>query len=266
MIQILETDNYGKFVLSNFNRDVKKTWNLEATMLEFGWKDAYPMDVKRLEDGRLEIRDGHHRFFVARKLGIPVKYVECQDDITMAQRVLTVVPWSLRDFLDSFARTGLAAYTAILEYHQRTGINLSSCISMLAEDSGGTGNSSKQFKDGTYRLGDQTHANLVAEIALQCKKYKFRWWNSAAFLQSIAKIVRAEGFDPQVLKSKIASFSEDLKREISWQKYIDLLEKIYNRRNQVKLPLAFKAAEAARKRNAAVQASKRVKCRTGAQA
>ena len=34
MARILETNNYGKFVLSPFNREVKKTWNLEAVLAQ----------------------------------------------------------------------------------------------------------------------------------------------------------------------------------------------------------------------------------------
>ena len=62
MARILETNNYGKFVLSPFNREVKRTWRLEQSLLKYGWLDEYPMAVTRLPDGKLRIDDGHNRF------------------------------------------------------------------------------------------------------------------------------------------------------------------------------------------------------------
>jgi hypothetical protein len=250
MARILETNNYGKFVVSEFNRDVKKTWNLEASMQKYGWIDAYPLHVIRQEDGRLQIKDGHHRFYVAQKLSIPIKYVECKDEITMAEMVRATVSWSMKDFLVSFVRCGKAAYVVVSNYHKKTGIGLSACISMLAGDSAGSGNWNKQFKDGTYRLGDPAHADIVGNIVLHCKKCGFPWWNNMHFVQAVSKIAWAEGFDPQVLKSKIAQFPEHMKKQAFKDDYIKMLDAIYNRQSRTKVPLAFNAEEAARKRNA----------------
>lgn len=252
MPKVLETNNYGMFVLSEFNRDVRKTWNLETSMQKYGWIDAYPLHVIRKEDRHLEIKDGHHRFYVARKLGIPVKYIECNDEITMAELVRATVPWSIRDFLDSFAKSGKEAYVKVLAFHMKTGISLVACISMMAGQSAGSGNWTRQFKEGTYRLGDLTHANTVALIVGECKKCGFPFWNNTQFVAAVSKVAWAEGFEPQILRNKISLFYELLKKQASKEEYVNMIELIYNYKSHDKVPLAFKAEEAAKRRNAAI--------------
>jgi len=76
MNKILESNNYQKFVISLFSRNVIKTQGLEESMLKFGFLDVFPVMVRRLDDGRLEILEGHHRFEVACRLGISIKYLK----------------------------------------------------------------------------------------------------------------------------------------------------------------------------------------------
>ena len=173
MKEILETKDYGKFVLSEFNRDVKKTWNLEASMQKHGWIYAYPLHVIKRADGLFEIKAGHHRFYVAKKLNIPVKYVECRDKASILDLEKATVPWTLQDYINSYVRMGKRPYIEVLEYHKRTGINLSACISMLAGDSADSGNWNAVFKAGDYRLGDNLHARIVGDIVLHSKRCGF---------------------------------------------------------------------------------------------
>src|SRR5690606_38818698 len=112
---------------------------------------------------------GHHRFTVARKLGIPVKYVVCDDAATIHELEKATTRWSIKDFLVSFVRCGDPAYITVYEYHKRTGIQISACISMLGGESAGSSNKNEDFKAGQFRLGDPTNANTVADLVLHCK-------------------------------------------------------------------------------------------------
>ena len=253
MPRILETNNYSKFVQSEFNREVVATWGLEQSLVKYGWWDEEPMPVVRLEDGKFRIEDGHRRFFAARKHGIPVKYVEVSKDrprVPQAVRDGTYKAWSLTDYLRSFAKNNIRAYMAVLEYHQRSGIKINACISMMSGGSAGSGNWRKQFKDGSYRLGDPAHALLVEKLVRHCRKHGFLYWNSTPFVNAISKIAWAEGFDPKVLMSKITTSPEQLRKHGTREEYILMLEAIYNRYSKELLPLAVKAEEAARKRDA----------------
>ncbi len=219
-------------------------------MAKHGWIDDYPAHVVRNpKTGKLQIKAGHHRFIVAQKLRIPIKYVECRDEATIHELERSNTPWTLRDYLDSFVRLGRQDYIQVLRYHQETGIYLNACISMLAGHSAGSNNWSRQFKDGAFRLGDPAHATVVGEIVLCCKKSGFPHACSRLFIEALSKVAWAEGFSPGILKRKISRYAEHLKKEPSKQAYVEMLDAIYNRGSQSKIPLAFLAEEAARKRN-----------------
>jgi hypothetical protein len=248
---VLESNNYSRFELLEFNRDVHKTRHLEMSMIKHGWIDAYPAHVVRNhKTGKLQIKAGHHRFIVAQRLRIAVKYVECRDEATIHELERSTTPWKLRDYLISYVRLGKVAYDRVLQYHQETGINLGACVSMLAGESAGSNNWHKQFKDGTYRLGDPIHATIVGEIVICCKRSGFPHACAKLFIEALSKIAWSEGFSPATLKKKISHYVEHMKKQPSKQAYIEMLDSIYNRGSQKKIPLAFLAEEAARKRSA----------------
>lgn len=57
-----------------------------------------------------------------------------------------------------------------------------------------------------------------------------------------------EGFDPAILKKKISSFHRHMNIQPTKQSFVEMLEGIFNRQAHIKIPLAFNAEEAARKR------------------
>ena len=122
-MNISKTKNYDRFDLHEINRPVKNTKKLELSMIEHGFIDAHPLHVITNGNGKLKIKDGHHRFMVARKLGIPVKYVVCDDAAGIHQLVETTNKWSLRDYLSSYEQdrappTALHFHTSFLQIHQ----------------------------------------------------------------------------------------------------------------------------------------------------
>lgn len=248
-MRILETNNYNKFVLSPFQRDVKKTWGLEASFRCYGWRDAHPIEVIRQPDGKLMIVAGHHRFYVARKLGMMIKYIEVKEAMQLSVDEGTIQKWTLQQCLEGRVREGLPAYIRVRDYHEKTGIGLSSCISMLAGDSAGSGNWGPQFKDGLYTLGDPTHANIVGRLVIHCREKGCAVSNAQLLVNAFSKLAWAEGFDPEVMRNKIALYPELLKKQASKDDYVRLLADIYNRKSQTRVPLEHNAEEAARKRS-----------------
>lgn len=250
MAKIIETNNYDKFELHEFNRDIGRVKYLEESLRKYGWISAYPMHVVRNGSGKLKIKAGHHRFYVARSLGIPVKYVECSDDASIHELEKATTPWGMSDYLYSFCRKGQDAYLKVKEYHEATGITLSSCISMLGGHAAGSCNFADSFKDGTFQIRDTTHAGIVADIILHCKKCGIKWAANNSFVRAISRTAWAEGFDPSVLKHKISTFPYLIEKQPNVSAYTDMIEAVYNRQNKTRVPLAFNADKAARERNA----------------
>jgi hypothetical protein len=246
-MKIMESNNYNKFVLCSFNRDVKRTRWLEESMLKYGWLDAYPMQVKRLPNGNFEIIAGHHRYFVARKLGIPLKYVEENQEVSIHELEQATVPWTMRNWLDSHVRAGKKDYATLLEFHKKTGISISLCISLLSLYADG-GRLNANFKDGQFEVGSIKHALLVGEIIIFCKSVGIRFARDRSFVAAVAKISYADGFDAEILKKKIAAHQALMVKQPTMKEYIDLLDLVFNRAARVRVPLAFNAEEAARER------------------
>ena len=250
MSRILESTNYDKFDLLEFNRDLHDTTRLEKSMLEHGFIDAYPIHVVKGESGKLMIKGGHHRFVVARKLKIPVKYVVCDDNVSIHELEKTTAKWTLKDYLDSYIRLGYTEYMAVREYQEKTGLPLSTCMGLLGGNQNG-GNFNSQFKDGTYRVRDNSIAEPVGNLVLGCAERGVEFARIPSFVEAIAQCVLSGEFDCSTFMNKVSVNIQMMKKQASKDGYLDLIESVYNYKSQNKLPLAFLARESARKRNAA---------------
>lgn len=246
--QIRQSFDYEKFELHEFNRDVKKTKDLEASMREYGWISAYPMHVLKNGNGKYKIKAGHHRFTVAQKLGIPVKYVVCEDDIPIQRLEKTTVPWSVQNYHESFVRNGNPHYVAVEKYCEITGIGLSNAISLLAGETAGSNNKLNQFKAGTYKIGDRFHADVVGDIIIYLTNIGVKHSTQNLFVQAVSRCCRVSQFSVQQFKRKAKSFKALFERQATLDAYMQMIEEIYNRQSKAKIPLKHYAEEVGKKR------------------
>lgn len=255
MTTIQETSNYDRFELFDFNRDVGKTSALEKSMLAHGWLDPYPMHVVKNGSGKLKIKAGHHRFHVARKLGIPCKYVVAEDKgETIHELEVATRPWSMSDYLSSFCRIGNEDYLAVREYLELTGIPMNSAISLLAGDSAGSGNHGPKFKNGTYKIGDQSHATDVAQIVLGCANRGVPFSRHQLFVAAVSSVCRVPEFDQDLFLSRVETNVGLMTPQPTRDAYVSLIEQVYNhgaKRNRLALAFMAKECAAARSANAA---------------
>ena len=250
-MKILSTNNYSLFVLASFNRDVRRNRWLRESLLKFGWIPTRPLEVRRRHDGKLEIRDGHHRYLLACELKIDIYYGIVTDEATIPDLTVTERPWSVWDSLCGHLRTGKHAYMALNSYQKRTGIPLSSCIGLMSGQMSGTSsNKLQQFKEGTYAVGDMTLADMVGDIIILCQAAGVSFARNNYFVQAVSKICLAADFDPKMMMKKISKFSEFMVKQPSKQHYVKMLDEVYNRSSQAKVPLEFQANEASRQRSA----------------
>jgi hypothetical protein len=254
MAKIHETMDYEKFELLPVNRNVEKTRALEESMKKHGWISAYPMHVVSNGNGKLKIKAGHHRFYVARELGLAVKYVECNDSISIYELEKATNKWIMADYLASYVRAAKPAYTEVKRFCETTGIGISTAISMLGGHTAGTKNFNIKFKNGDFRLASRGHAYTVGDIVLHCKKHGIKWAHDYRFVEALSRIVQIKEIDVKVLKHKIRTFPFLLTKQPTLAAYQQMLEDIYNRQSRVPVPLSFLADQAARERNVARKA------------
>jgi ParB-like chromosome segregation protein Spo0J len=86
------TKDYDLFDLNEFNRPLHKDRSLENSMKEYGFMPSSPLQVAKNPNGKLKIIKGHHRFSIARKLGLNIWYVvdgSCTDIFYLEGRTIT---------------------------------------------------------------------------------------------------------------------------------------------------------------------------------
>ena len=247
MTRILESTDYSKFVLHEMNRDIHNTKALEASMKEYGWLDAYPMFVVKNGDGKLKIKAGHHRFYVAKKLKIPVKYVVMEHKLnqpSIQELEATSLHWTIRDYLESFCRQGKQDYIELKEYCDRTKVSLSYAIGMFSDVSAKSGgNKSKKFKDGQFRILTRDLPTKI-EVALQeLRNMGFGWVPNQSLVDSLCKLFQLDIFDFDTLKVRIAANPGLFVKHNTCDAMLDMIDKIYNHKARTRIPLGFKARE-----------------------
>jgi len=247
--QIKETINYCKFELLTFNRNVKSTRALEESFRRYGFLDAYPIHVVLNGSGKFKIKAGHHRFAVARKLNIPIKYIVVEDGgISIYELERSTRNWSLADYLESYCRTSNGEYLAVRRYHQRTGIALSRCIAILGKQISES-NLRNQFYCGKFKVNDKKFADTIEEIVDICKAYVPNVATKSNFVGALCRIVFVEQFSVSRFSMKMKSHGLRLMDPASTiAEHTGNIERIYNFQTVDKIPLSFLADEAAKNR------------------
>lgn len=247
--KVLESNNYRMFELWEVNRDVNKIKKLTQSMKTYGWIDSKPMSVIQVGNGKYKIRDGHHRFYIAESLGIPVKYVVDTDSATPYELDDSTNKWSMLDCLTSYCRAGKVEYLKVKTYCEDTGVGMALAASMLMGESAGSGNYHESFRRGTYKANPHSnHAEIVRGIVLCLKQSGVKFYNTTHLVQAISKCAWVDQFSSDHLKSKIKKYAYVMEKKANLDQYLTMLEEIYNRQSQQKIPLKYFAIEKAKER------------------
>lgn len=250
-MKIYQTSDYEIFDMHEFNRDVKKIKGLVKSMSMHGHIPAYPLHVQKDKGGKLKVKAGHHRLFVAMKLGIPVYYVICDDIATIYELEKATNPWSMADHMASHCRVGKEDYIEVRDYCTRTGIPMGMAASMFYGNQAGTSNHAEVFKAGTFKIKDRKHAMAVADVVLHMKHCGVDCYNANLLVKSISRVLYVNEFDVELFKLKVKSHVHMITKQANEQEYMNMIEAVYNRQNKEKIPLAFLADAAAKARNVA---------------
>lgn len=247
------TKDYSRFELCQFNRDVNKTKALKESMKRHGYIPAYPIHSVVSPSGKLQIKAGHHRFEVAQELGIGVFYVVSDDNATVHELEKATVSWSIKDYLDSFIRTGNQDYKEIYSYHKETKIPIGICISILSGESASSGNKLTAFKSGTLLITDdgRKHAEDIAMVLAACKRIAPKSCD-AIFVKSISRCLFVPEFDKKTFVNRVEVNWHMLKPCKTIALMTEVIEGIYNHKasSNNRLPLAFLADKVMKDRSA----------------
>lgn len=247
MNKILESNNYGNFEMLGFNRDVIKTKKLEASMRQHGFLDAYPCHVVQNGAGKFKIKAGHHRFVVASKLGIPIKFVVCNDNASIYELEGATVKWSIADYLNSYCRMGKVDYLKVKDYVDTTGVGIANAANILAGAMACSGVDGS-FKQGTYKVKQPNQADTIKEYLEYCKNLGIECYNANHFVNAFSRLLFVKEFNIDLMTDKTTKYKPLFEKKLNLDQYLDMFEDVYNRQGHQKIPLKFLAYEASKAR------------------
>ena len=241
-----KTRDYSRFLIHNFNRDVKRTKLLEESMGEHGFDPGFPIRCVRNSGKKLRITAGHHRFHVARKMGKEIYYIVSDREIDFFDAERPVRSWDLCDWTTARMREGNKAAEYVLDYHETTGIPLATALALVGGQTDSGGPVAGAMKDGTFRVGDQTHADKVADIVGYLGDLGVPFVTNSRFVSALSQCLRAPCFKMEVFLRKAKAHLGCFERCRNVEGYMDLIESVYNHGTprSKKVPLVFEARKA----------------------
>lgn len=234
-VKIYHTKEYSRFNMINGNRQI-----VALTVKKIMRDIAHGLDVLRYcpiiveeKKGRLDIIDGQHRFYVARKMKSTIWYVlaekfEIQD---IAKINSNTQNWKPKDFIHSFIQQGNKEYEVLQKFVDEYNLPLSISIKLLQTGLGNVNkgldeNPREQFQKGKFQAKELKTATLLAKYLYQF--VEFPGYKNSLFIAAISKIMMAQVCDMVDLVAKFKKDPSKLEKQDSAKAYLTSLENIYN--------------------------------------
>jgi hypothetical protein len=126
----------------------------------------------------------------------------------------------------------------------------------------GSGNVLSMFKEGKFRVKNRKLAHAVADIVASFAAAGVKFAHDTLLVGAIARATLADGFDSDRLCAKIKTFSQFIEKQPNQERYMEMLEDLYNRQARDKYPLAFMADQAAKNRMVTSNSAETIEKRT----
>ena len=241
---IANTKDYSEFALYEDNRVISQASidKMVATIAKKNLLNCFPIVVFRKSGGKKYITDGQRRFLAAKKLGVAVWYIVCNDctkddipEINVSQ-----VPWKNVDYLHSFVvkakQNENGAFNDYLRLEEFTTLypkfNIANAICMLI----GYNNqkTANDFKIGRFKIVDYHLACVTADNVMDMKSYHAKYTRTW-FIRAMTNLTRHPQYDHKRMMDKMRMKHEDLLQWSTTNQYILNLQKIYNSHKSAKV-------------------------------
>jgi hypothetical protein len=245
------TKNYSLFEVHELNRPIHRDKILENSMKNHGFMPSSPVQCVRNSNAKLKIIRGHHRFDIAKRLGLPIWYVIDQTNENIFDLESGRSKWSASDFAYARANDGDEDCLKLLDFMKKHNLPIGAASSLLGGESAGSHNKVEQVKIGTFHVGDLKHANQVVRITDRCRELNIPFSVSSAFVIAISLCLRIPEFDFNLFMHKIGVEGSRMRKRGTASEYMDEIEELYNYGigSKRRLPVAFRANELSRQRH-----------------
>lgn len=239
--KIESTTNYDRFVFKRGNRPVRgRVVSLIAAIDKHNQLAEYPILVSERNDGKLEIADGQHRFEAAKALKVPIFFIKSRHQITIEQIAAAnqlQASWNLTDWMESWIGRENEEYVKLKNFARTFQLPITVSMELIGGSLGGT--QTDQFKKGKFKVNDlafgQTVGHVLGALRGHLPVADLR------LVRAIMRVLRIPGVNIDRLIKKLVAHASSFERQATWLKYVELIERLYNRNVHIddRLSLVF---------------------------
>jgi hypothetical protein len=230
------TSDYGAFHFLRGNRDMNEA-KIEKIIKSVNAGLNFFKYCPILVNEGYYIIDGQHRFFVCKKLKLPVFFVVVPDFSLrqVAEINNNTSKWKTKDFMNCYidADINKADYQELDRITSEYKINLSTGINLLMYGKVGGGGMSEPFRDGEFKVAFQEFTLNLLNLAKEYEKYGAEW-KSRAFLQAIEKLTASDKYDHSLVLKKLDKNSLSFEHQSSCKEYLHHIEELFNYKNSIR--------------------------------
>lgn len=230
------TSDYGMFRFLKGNRDLNEVKIEKIIKSVNGGLNFFKYCPILVNEDNFII-DGQHRYFVCKKLKLPVFFVIVPN---FSLRQIAEInnnqsKWKTKDFMNCYidADVNRDDYKALEQLTADYKINISLGINLLMYGRVGGGGMSEAFRDGQFKVN---FSNLTLNLLNTAKEYeKFGAdWKQRAFLQAMEKLLASEKYEHETVLKKLDKCSLTVDRQSSCKEYLTHIEELYNYKNSIR--------------------------------
>lgn len=203
-----------------------------------------------------EIIDGQHRYLAAKEMNAPVYYIIVRGyDLEQVHTLnMNQKNWTVKDFLNGYADMGLKDYIILREFwHKHNWMSLSNAIAICSNistynsftspiqvhASGKTENRSKDFRAGTWKVGNMQLAETNALKIKSIEPFFPDGYNDTGFIGTMLMLFKNENYNHEKFIKKLKLQKTALTKCAKREQYKLLIEGIYNYKSRDKVNLRY---------------------------
>ena len=232
-MQVKETKNYSMFSTIEGNRPKN---DLHLKRLRKSMEEELLISPIIVNE-KHQVIDGQHRLHVSKELKLPLRYIIAEGyGLSEVHRLnQNSKNWTMAEFIDGYADMGYKEYIHLRSFIERTELNITSALSLLANDSS---SHTKAVRLGTWKSVHKERADTIADWANIIKQY-YDGACRQGFVRALILLYNNKNFQFSQLISKIALQPSALVNCVNSEQYLTLIEDIYNYRSRNKVNLRF---------------------------
>lgn len=243
------TKEYRLFKSDPTNRSIRKLNKIINSMKQWGFLPGHPIMCTPNGTGMI-IKDGQHRYEAAKHLEIPVYYV-CHSkhaDVSIPEvNGASAGAWNPTDYIESYCNQGNPEYGKLRTFVQQTGIPALLATGLLYGNATG-GSVHDVLRTGRFKVRDMDQAQKVARVITAAQAH-VKFSRNRHFVDALQKLLRVPECSDSMFAEKIDKYPSLLTPRHDTASFMQMLEELYNHRQQRPLPLSFMAGEISKGRN-----------------